>query len=161
MERKQSSLISIIRMNSHISIALLMIEITNLTKQKIGKSLIAEKVEQVLQGEKAKNWDISICLATCAKIRELNKKFRNRDQATDVLSFIGLEVKGSKAKVGQIVVCPRKVKENAKKFNRSFQEELELVLIHSTLHLLGYEHEKSRNEAEKMKKKEQAYLPAP
>ncbi|MDD4990215.1 MAG: rRNA maturation RNase YbeY [Candidatus Pacebacteria bacterium] len=134
-----------------------MIEITNLTKQKIGKSLIAEKVEQVLRGEKAKNWDISICLATCAKIRELNKKFRGKNKSTDVLSFAELEVKGNKNKVGQIIICPIKVKENAKEFGRSFQEELRHVLIHSVLHLLGYEHEKSQQDAEKMRKKEQAY----
>ncbi len=135
-----------------------MIEITNLTKQKIGNDLIVKKVEQVLYGEKAKNWDISICLASCAKIKELNRRFRKKDEITDVLAFVGLEVKGSKTKLGQIVICPAKVKANAQKFGRSFQNELNLVLIHSTLHLLGYEHEKSEKEAEKMRRKENFYL---
>lgn len=135
-----------------------MIEITNLTKQKVSKGLIVKKIEQVLRGEKAKDWDISICLATCAKIRELNKKFRGKNKSTDVLSFVGLEVKGDKTKVGQIMVCPVKVKANAKKFGRSFQEELRHALIHSVLHLLGYEHEKSQQDAEKMRSKEKIYL---
>lgn len=124
-----------------------MVEIKNLTRQKVKKDLIAKKAQEVLLGEKADNWDISICLVSCAKIKNLNKKFRGKNEPTDVLSFNGLEIKGIKEKIGEIFICPQMVVKN----------EMNLAIIHSVLHLLGYDHEKTAKEAEKMRQKEQIY----
>jgi len=60
--------------------------------------------------------------------------------------------------LGEIVICLREVKKNAKRFSLIFEKELARVLIHGILHLLGYNHEKSEKEAEKMRKKEEYYL---
>jgi len=125
-----------------------MIEITNLTKQKINQDLLVKKVKQVLQSEKAKNQNISICLVSCAKIKELNKRFRNKNKATDVLTFPELD----------ILICPNVVKENARRQGLAFERELCRVVIHGVLHFLGYDHEKTAREAKEMNKREERYL---
>ncbi len=135
-----------------------MIEIKNLTQQKVRDDLIIKIIEKVLKEEKAGKWDISICLVGCAKIKELNKSFKGKDTPTDVLSFAGLEFKGGEEKIGEIFVCLKEVKNNAKKDSLSFQKALDWAMVHSVLHLLGYTHEKSEKQAKRMRKKEQAYL---
>jgi len=60
--------------------------------------------------------------------------------------------------LGEIVICLREVKKNARRFNSTFKKELVRVLIHGILHLLGYDHEKLEKEAEKMEEKENYYL---
>jgi probable rRNA maturation factor len=135
-----------------------MIEIINLTRQKVRQDLVVDIAQKVLVGEKAKKWDISICLVGCAKIKELNKRFKGKDAQTDVLSFSGLEVKGGKEKIGEIFICLKEVQANAKKDGQSLGEALDWAVVHSVLHLLGYDHEKSEKDANIMRKKEQTYL---
>lgn len=60
--------------------------------------------------------------------------------------------------LGEIIICLSEVKKNAKKFNSSFEKELNRVLIHGILHLLRYDHEKSDEEARKMEEKEKYYF---
>ena len=60
--------------------------------------------------------------------------------------------------LGEVVICLREVKKNAKRFNSTSKKELARVLIHGILHLLGYDHERSEVEAEKMEEKENYYL---
>jgi len=97
-----------------------MIDITNSTGIKIDKSFLKTLAKNVLKREN-RIVDISIVLVGEEKIRELNKKYRGKDEATDVLSF------GDN--LNEIVICPAVAK-----------KELEKVLIHGILHLLGYEH---------------------
>lgn len=108
-----------------------MIEINNLGKQKIDKKFLTGIVENVLKRE-GKVLDISIVFVKKEKIKELNKKYRKKDEPTDVLSF------GSD--LNEIVICFEQVKENVKKEDLLFKKELAKVLIHGVLHLLGYEH---------------------
>ncbi|MEK7104292.1 MAG: rRNA maturation RNase YbeY [Patescibacteria group bacterium] len=135
-----------------------MIEVVNLTRQKVRQDLIVKIAEKVLSGEKAKKWNISICLVGCAKIKELNKKFRGKDFSTDVLSFSGLENKSGEEKIGEIFVCLKEVQANAKKDGQSLREALNWAVVHSVLHLLGYGHEKTEKDANIMRRKEQVYL---
>ena len=135
-----------------------MIEIVNLTKQKVRNDLIVKIIEKTLAGEKAKKWDISVCFVGSLKIKELNKNFRGIDASTDVLSFAGLEIKGSKKKLGEIFVCLKEIENNAQKEKQSFQKMLNWALVHSTLHLLGFDHESTKKQADKMFEKEKKYL---
>ncbi len=118
-----------------------MIEISNLTRQKIDKDLVVKIAEKVLKAERVGGWDISLVFVGCAKIKELNKKFRKIDRPTDVLSFAGLEVGKNKEKIGEIFVCPKMMEKNA----------MPWAIAHSVLHLLGYTHKQ-------MRKKEAKYL---
>ncbi len=127
-----------------------MIEINNLTRKKIDGKFLAEIAKKVLKEEK-NNSDISIVLVGSQKIKDLNKKYRKKNRATDVLSFTYM-------KSGEIVLCAQIIKQNAKRFGETFKKELTLVLIHGVLHILGYDHEVSGKDAKKMERKEEYYL---
>ncbi len=145
-----------------------MIEINNLTTNQIDEEFLKKVCQRVLKEEKLKNeTELSIALIGQGKMRKLNKRYRNKNKVTDVLAFSELKTlkgkfgTGSFQKVhglGEIVLCLREIKKNAKKFNSIFEKELNRCLIHGILHLLGYDHEKSEAEAEKMRKKEEYYF---
>ena len=128
-----------------------MIEINNLTTTLIDKEFLKKVCQKVLKIENKKDFDLSIALVGEVRIRELNRKYKKKDKITDVLSF---QYNNS----GEIVICLKKIKENAKEFKVSFRYELVRILIHGILHTLGYNHEKSKKEAEKMREKEENYL---
>ena len=98
-------------------------------------------LEKVLEGEGfRKEGELSVAFVGTKRMRGLNKKYRGKDKATDVLSFGARE--GEKGAIlGEIVICPDEVAKNSKKFSDSFEKELALCLIHGLLHILGYEHE--------------------
>jgi len=128
-----------------------MIEINNLTTTPIEEEILKKVAERILEGENKRNTDLSIALVGPGRIRKLNKKYRGKNRMTDVLSF-------PDNGLGEIVICLREVKKNAKKFGSSFKKELSTCLIHGILHLLGYNHEKSVEEVKKMRDREEYYL---
>jgi len=127
-----------------------MIEVNNLTASSIDKKFLKGVAKTVLKGENKKETMLSVVLVGEGRMKELNKKYRGKNKATDILSFgEGLN---------EIVICYSEVKKNAKRYNSTFKKELTQVLIHGILHLLGYEHGKSEKEAKKMEKKQEYYL---
>ena len=141
------------------------IEINNLTTSEIDKDFLKELAKKILKEENKKEAELNIILVGQGRIKKLNKKYRGKNKITDVLSFPSRENKKEfivpleeKKKLGEVVICLRRVRKNAKRYNSDFRKELTRVLIHGILHLLGYEHEKSEIEAKKMKKKEEYYL---
>jgi len=137
-----------------------MIEINNLSGTTIDKNFLKKVAERVLEREKKKK-NLSVVVLNPKIMKELNKKYRGEDGATDVLSFAGSsgsESCGPDNELGEILICPVEIKKNAKIFNARPREELARVLIHGILHLLGWEHEKTKKEAENMKRKEENYL---
>lgn len=128
-----------------------MIEVNNLTTNFIDKEFLEKVAKKVLKGEKKNKIELSIALVGQGRIKELNKKYRRKNRVTDVLSF---QYNSS----GEIAICLREVKKNAKKFGSTYKKELAQVLIHGILHLLGYDHQKSEKGAKKMEKKQNYYL---
>lgn len=128
-----------------------MIQINNLTTGPVDEAFVKKVGKEVLEGENKEESDLSIAFVGQARMRDLNKKYRGKNRATDILSFEGNGL-------GELVICLREVKKNAKRYNSSFKKELAKVLIHGILHLSGYEHEKSEKEKDKMSKKEGYYL---
>ena len=139
-----------------------MIEINNLTTNPIYEEFLKKIAKIVLEGEGKGKSDLSIALIGPGKMRGLNKRYLGKNRVTDVLAFgenSKFQIPNSKFRgIGEIVICLREVKKNAKKFKLSFEKELARVLIHGILHLLGYDHEKDEKEAEKMREKENYYL---
>ncbi len=128
-----------------------MIEINNLSGVPVRRDFLKRVAGRVLEDKKTKCRDLSIVLVKPDKIKELNKKYRKKNQPTDVLSFLYGDS-------GEIVICLAEVKKNAKKFDSSFKKELAKVLIHGALHLSGYDHEISERKARAMGKKQNYYL---
>ena len=131
-----------------------MIEINNLTKFAVDKKKFSTVAKKVLKGENKEIENISLAFVEKSEIQKLNKKFRNKNKPTDVLSFNINE----DSCLGEIVICPDVAKENAKKFGVAVKHEVMKLFIHGILHLLGYDHEKSKKEAEGMEEKERKYL---
>jgi probable rRNA maturation factor len=77
---------------------------------------------------------------------QLNKTYRGKAYATDVLSFEG----DSDTVLGELVICPHVIQRQAEDHGLSFCEELGYMVIHGFLHLLGFEHERGGNEARQM-----------
>lgn len=139
-----------------------MIYINNLTTNEIDESFIKNVAKLVLKGENKNNLDLSVVFVGPNRIRQLNKEYLGRNRVTDVLAFPEpqkdilppLAYQG----VGEIVICSREVKKNAKRYKSSYEKELVKVIIHGILHLLGYEHEKSPKKAKIMFAKQEDYL---
>ncbi len=158
-------LLDLIELDNYLYYDIIMIEINNLTANKINKNLLKKAANDVLRGEKIRKINLSVALVSPKRMKELNKKYRKKNLTTDVLAFPDKEIDlpariatQSVAGGGEIIICPRQVKKNAKIFGENFKKELARVLIHGILHLLGYDHEKSRGETKIMEKKQNYYL---
>ncbi len=144
-----------------------MIEVNNLTTSLIEEDFLKKICQEVLKGEKKEDRDLSIALVGQGRMRNANKKYRGKNRITDVLAFPESRALFEKFKVGpvqktqqlgEVLICYREVKKNAKRHNTTSTKELARILIHGVLHLLGYDHEKDEVEAEEMRKKEEFYL---
>ena len=109
--------------------------------------------------------EISVSFTDDEGIRQLNGSYRNKDSATDVLSFpLGEngeydidEDNGCKL-LGDIVISMERAMEQAELYGHSLQREVAYLTVHSMLHLLGYDHEAGGLEAVRMREKEEAVL---
>ncbi|MBF9015056.1 MULTISPECIES: rRNA maturation RNase YbeY [unclassified Oceanispirochaeta] len=112
-------------------------------------------VQAVLTLEDLTEWEISLTLCHDAYIKELNATYRDKDEATDVLSFCqneGDEIMsfpGQQLSAGDIIVSMDTLERNAELYSVPLEEELKRVTIHGILHLKGMTHE-TREPEEKM-----------
>ena len=98
-------------------------------------------IRKVLNTLGLKNWELSVLFCSNRYVKTLNARYRNKDEATDVLSFpLGETTPGGQYLAGDIVVSLDAVEENARFFNVSAEEELRRLLVHGILHLAGYDH---------------------
>ena len=111
--------------------------------------------ESILLFLGCENQELSVLLANDRKIRTLNKLYRGEDRATDVLSFSQNEEEDNPNShlMGDVVISTVTAKRQAAGHGLSIEEEIVLLLIHGILHLLGFDHERSDEEACNMKKK--------
>lgn len=129
-----------------------MMEIVNLTKSKIPERKFKKLAEIVLRKENNKGKDLSIVLVSPQRMRKLNRAYRGKDKATNVLAFPG----GAFA-LGEIVLCPSVISKDALKYKIPFTTALSWMFVHGLLHLLGYDHKTAKDERI-MTQKEKAYL---
>lgn len=104
---------------------------------------------EVLRNEgKEGLYEVSVSFADDEQIRGLNRDFRNKDTATDVLSFpmsedfVHFDVDGETGAylLGDIVLSLEHAKAQAEEYGHSFERETAYLTAHSMLHLLGYDH---------------------
>ena len=109
--------------------------------------------------------EISVTFVDDETIHELNKKHRNIDKSTDVLSFPMGENgdfpvnhdTGAKV-LGDIIISIEHACDQAEKYGHTLQREIGFLTVHSLLHLLGYDHENGGLEMVKMREKEETVL---
>lgn len=109
--------------------------------------------------------EVSISFVSDAEIRRLNQIYRQKDAATDVLSFpLGQEghydvnKETGYALLGDVVISLEMAVKQARIYGHSLEREIGFLTVHSMLHLLGYDHETSPLEERKMREKEEAVL---
>lgn len=158
-----------------------MLEIHNFTQNEINGKLLERVAEACLEeiGAKGKV-EISLAIVGEGRMRKLNKLYRGKNRATDVLSFDNKSVlpylrrafpriKGSfrdefveapdnVRRLGEVVICYPRAKKQARQAEHSLEKELVILLIHGTLHLLGCDHEKGEKSAREMKEMEEKII---
>jgi len=121
-----------------------------------------EEIESVLN-EFTKAFDINqvdldISFCSLKEIKELNKKFRNKDSTTNVLSFPDIVFEGiRKDCIGEIIMSMDIIKNEIIDTDKTELNHLIHLIIHSMLHLLGYKHD-IENDAILMERKEIEFL---
>lgn len=126
------------------------------------RMIVRRSCNAVLRLEEFKgSAEVSVTFVNNEQIKELNKQYRDKDTATDVLSFpMGKDGKydidpNTGAQIlGDVVISMEKAVEQAKKYGHSMQREVGYLTAHSVLHLLGYEHENGGPEKALMREKE-------
>jgi len=90
--------------------------------------------------------EISCVFLNRHQMQKINNQFRKKNKPTDVLSFQSEDPES----LGELLFCVSVLKTQAKQQRHSFEHEFLYMFIHGVLHLLGYDHELSREEHQKM-----------
>ena len=110
--------------------------------------------------------EVSITFTDNEGIRAVNREYRNIDRETDVLSFPLTDFEGGEEppadepeiSLGDIIISLEKAEAQAEEFGHSFEREAAFLCVHSMLHLLGYDHERSEEEDAEMRRRQREIL---
>lgn len=130
------------------------VKIVNHSKQKIISSQFLKtwmrEVEKELRQRNISssqlNKKVVLAFLTEDEMKKLNGQFRKKRKITDVLSFL----ENHPDQLGELALCPKYIKEKARKNSMGVREYSAYIILHGLLHLLGFEHEKSKKKAQKM-----------
>ncbi|MEO7085706.1 MAG: rRNA maturation RNase YbeY [Gemmatimonadaceae bacterium] len=106
----------------------------------IARARVAEISQSVLRGEGIKSALVSITLVMPRAIAKLNAEHLKHSGPTDVISFGFSRATSADPVVGDIYICPDVARANARRLGASIREELARLVVHGTLHVLGYVH---------------------
>ncbi|MDQ3952946.1 MAG: rRNA maturation RNase YbeY [Actinomycetota bacterium] len=116
----------------------------------LDEPLLAALARHVLESEDVdSSAELSILFVGGDHIRRLNARYAGDDHETDVLAFPMTEddEDDDPLMVGDVVVCPEVARENAAKAGTTLERELQMLVVHGTLHLLGYDHQNDAQRA--------------
>jgi len=132
---------------------------THLRRLSVRTNTIRHVAQSVLVQAGYPTAQLSLSLVGKTRMRSLNRRYRGRDYPTDVLAF-PMESMGEQTEIflGDVVICLPIAIGQASRFGNSADQEILRLLIHGTLHLLGYDHEQSPREAARMQRKERAIV---
>ena len=123
------------------------------------KMLVRNAIEATLAFENVSaDCEVSVTFADNEGIRAINREYRQIDAPTDVLSFPLFEESAGKKQLGDIVLSLERCAAQAEEFGHSFERECAFLTVHSTLHLLGYDHVNGEEEERDMRKRQTAIV---
>lgn len=117
--------------------------------------------EGLIKGAGPERIRVSLLLCGDARIRQINREFREKDKVTDVLSFPSADdlyktwknqIFDGEVFLGDLAICIPQLKRQAKEFNIGFWDEFVHLFFHGILHLWGYDHERSLKDEKIMQK---------
>jgi probable rRNA maturation factor len=103
---------------------------------------------------------VNVLLTTSAEMKSLNRRFRNNDRPTDVLSFPA-EPGAHKNLAGEIAISAEIAARNARALGHSPSDEIKILALHGILHLRGYDHECDNGQMARREKQLRAKLKLP
>lgn len=107
----------------------------------ISKNEIEKIVGTTMHAARRKRKRVTVLFTGDADVRRLNREFRGKDATTDVLSFQSDEPEYA----GEIIISVPEARREAQKKGIAIRDELWLLIVHGTLHLLGFDHETERD----------------
>lgn len=119
------------------------IQVKRSVRLQVEKSILLRAAQLTMDSNNPTNRsDLSIVVGDDAFLRSLNLKYRNMDSATDVLSFPSGEVDPDTQAnyLGDIVISLPRAQEQASSEGHPLVDEMQLLVVHATLHLLGFDH---------------------
>lgn len=120
--------------------------------KKVPTRALRKTAERILAFLKQDRAELSLALVDNRKIQELNARYRDKNEPTDVLSFpSGESLPAGVQILGDVVISVEKAEAQARKRRKTVEREIEGLLIHGILHLLGYDHERSARDARIMR----------
>ena len=120
----------------------------------VRKSILATLAFEGKEGHS----EVSVTFTDNEGIRAINREYRQIDAPTDVLSFPQFEEVGGTRMLGDIVLSLEKCRAQAEEFGHSFEREAAFLTVHSTLHLLGYDHVNGEEEEKDMRARQTAIV---
>jgi probable rRNA maturation factor len=136
---------------------LAMIEVINRQRRrKINAKQWLEFLERAIRALPTEKREATVVFVSDAAIRKLNREFRGRDYATDVLSFPAqAEPFETEAQfhLGEVVISVERAEEQARKNNVRLENEIQQLILHGLLHLCGYDHETDTGEMNRLELK--------
>jgi probable rRNA maturation factor len=131
------------------------IDVTNQQRRAFDPAPLREAVRMILDDASIAEATVSVALVDDATIRQLNRRYLNHDESTDVLSFV-LQREAGRLE-GEVVVSAETAHRASRRFGWSPADELLLYVIHGALHLIGYD-DQAPDERAAMREQERAYL---
>ena len=128
------------------------VHIANLCNSKVKAGEIQSTIRKILKTEKSKSEGVNIIFCDDKKILELNRRFRQINKPTDVLSFPF----DDSDLLGEIYISLDTAKKQSEKNGNSFDNEIQRLVVHGCVHLLGYNH-KNKRDQRKMEEVEAKY----
>lgn len=122
---------------------------TNGLRAGVSAAAIVDASRATLRAERVGNALVSVTLLGRAAMAKLNREHLGHRGATDVISFGFARATSSDPVVGDIYIAPDVARENALSRRGSVREELIRLVVHGTLHILGYDHPESADAAER------------
>lgn len=118
------------------------------------ENALTEWISAAIEAENRSGGDINVIFCSDAYLLEINRKYLEHDYYTDIITFdYGFDDVVS----GDLFISVDTVRANAEEYGVSFSEELDRVMIHGVLHLIGY-NDKTPEEQKVMRSKENEYL---
>ena len=113
---------------------------SSIRRLSVSRALVRKAAEATMRAEGVKDAMLSITFVGRAAISRLNRRYLGHHAATDVISF-GLGRLGMRgAVVGDVYICAEVARDNARRKQVSAGEEMLRLVVHGTLHVLGYDH---------------------
>lgn len=121
------------------------------------KAILKKWIVAVIKKKKRKAGELNFIFCSDEHLLGINRQYLDHDTYTDIITFDYSKENPKQPVSGDIFISIDRVGENAEKFSKSFENELHRVIIHGTLHLLGYK-DKTKAAKEEMTKEEDKCL---